>query len=495
MEFLTKNTSIITKQKSECLVISIDSSKNQSDLVKDLDQFTQGLVSQLIKTGEVSGELGEITFIYPFANVLKQKLLFVGCGKSKEFNLTKSKKVIQAVVKELLAKKIKNITWDLLTFNPSLSLEIAKQIPQIVGEMTYRFDEFKSKKMPAVNLNKVTLLCGDKKLTETVTHNLLQGKIIADAIKSTKTLANMPSNVCNAQYLAKQGKALNKCYSSLKVSCLGEKELAKLNMNAYLAVGRGSENESIMTVIEYKGAKDKKAQPYVLVGKGLTFDSGGISIKPSAGMDEMKYDMCGAATVYGVMQAVAELKLPINVVGVMAGCENMPDGNAYRPGDILTTMSGITVEVINTDAEGRLVLCDTLTYVERYNPKIVIDIATLTGACIVALGHHYTGVMGNNEKLVAQLVSSSNKIGDKAWALPIDDDFQKQIKSTCADIVNAGGRDGGTITAACFLSRFTEKYQWAHLDIAGTAWKSGANKGATGRPVAMLIQYLLDQTV
>ncbi|OCG25520.1 leucyl aminopeptidase [Gilliamella sp. App2-1] len=493
MKFQIKNSAIITKQKTECLVISIDSGKSQSDFVKDIDKSTNGLVSELIKSGDISGELGQTTLLYPNSNSLKQKILFVGCGKNKDFDLIQATKVIQAVIKELLAKKIKNITWDLFAFNKVNSLEVAKQLPQIVSDITYRFDEFKTTKTPVPSLTNITLLTQDKKALSSLTDNLLQGQIIANAIATTKTIANMPSNVCNAKYLAEQGKQLGKLHSSLKVTCLGENELAKLNMNAYLAVGRGSQNESIMTVMEYQGAKDKKDQPYVLVGKGLTFDSGGISIKPSAGMDEMKYDMCGAATVYGVMQAVAELKLPINVVGIMAGCENMPDGNSYRPGDILTTMSGTTVEVINTDAEGRLVLCDALTYVERYNPKTVIDIATLTGACIVALGHHYTGVMGNNDKLIAQLIASSNKSGDKAWALPIDSEFQEQIKSTCADIVNAGGRDGGTITAACFLSRFTEKYQWAHLDIAGTAWKSGGQKGATGRPVAMLIQYLQDQ--
>ncbi|MWN06771.1 leucyl aminopeptidase [Gilliamella sp. Pas-s95] len=493
MEFQIKNSTIITKQKAECLVISIDSGKSQSDFVKEIDKSTNGLVSQLIKSGDISHELGKTTLLYATSSNLKQKLLFVGCGNAKAFDLMQAQKVIQAVIKELLAKKIKSIAWDLLNVNHTNSLQIAKQLPQIVSDITYQFDEFKTTKTPAPSLTKVTLLVSEKSILTKLTNNLLQGEIIANAITATKTIANMPSNVCNAKYLAEQGKQLSKVHPSLKVTCLGEKELAKLNMNAYLAVGRGSQNESIMTIIEYQGAKDKKAQPYVLVGKGLTFDSGGISIKPAAGMDEMKYDMCGAATVYGVMQAVAELKLPINVVGVMAGCENMPDGNSYRPGDILTTMSGTTVEVINTDAEGRLVLCDALTYVERYNPKTVIDIATLTGACIVALGHHYTGVMGNNDKLVAQLVSASQKAGDKAWALPIDNEFQEQIKSTCADIVNAGGRDGGTITAACFLSRFTEKYQWAHLDIAGTAWKSGSQKGATGRPVAMLIQYLLDQ--
>ncbi|OCG58648.1 leucyl aminopeptidase [Gilliamella sp. Nev5-1] len=493
MEFQIKNSAIITKQKTECLVISIASGKNQSDFVKDIDNSTNGLVSQLIKSGDISSELGRTTLLYANSNNLKRKLLFVGCDKAKNFDLSQAKKVIQAVIKEVLAKKIKNIAWDLLTINEANNAKIAKQLPQIVSDITYQFDEFKTTKTPVPSLTNVTLFTHNENELPQLASNLLQGQIIADAIATTKTIANMPSNVCNAKYLADQGKQLGKLHSPLKVTCLGEDELAKLNMNAYLAVGRGSENESIMTIIEYAGAKDKQAKPYVLVGKGLTFDSGGISIKPSAGMDEMKYDMCGAATVYGVMQAVAELKLPINVIGIMAGCENMPDGNSYRPGDILTTMSGTTVEVINTDAEGRLVLCDVLTYVERYNPKAVIDIATLTGACIVALGHHYTGVMGNNDQLITQLVSASQKAGDKAWALPIDNDFQEQIKSTCADIVNAGGRDGGTITAACFLSRFTEKYKWAHLDIAGTAWSSGAKKGATGRPVAMLIQYLLDQ--
>ena len=493
MQYAIKNSTSIIKQKEECLVVTVNSDKTQSNLIKELDQSTNDMISQLINSGDISGELGKTTFLYVTPNSTKQKILVVGCGQGKNFDINAAKKVIQAAIKELTTKKVKNICWDILTLNPAISGEIAKQLPQITSELTYSFDQFKSTKSKQPCLQKITLLYSDKQTINHVESQLFQGQIIADAITSTKNIANMPSNVCNAKYLAEEGESLGKQYINLKVTCLGEKELAKLNMNAYLAVGRGSANESIMTVIEYHGAKDKKAKPYVLVGKGLTFDSGGISIKPSAGMDEMKYDMCGAATVFGVMQAVAELKLPINVVGVMAGCENMPDGNSYRPGDILKTMSGTTVEIINTDAEGRLVLCDVLTYVERFQPKTVIDIATLTGACIIALGHHYTGVMGNNPQLIEELVNSSNKAGDKAWSLPIDSDFQEQIKSTCADIVNAGGRDGGTITAACFLSRFTEKYQWAHLDIAGTAWKSGANKGATGRPVAMLIQYLLDQ--
>lgn len=251
-------------------------------------------------------------------------------------------------------------------------------------------------------------------------------------------------------------------------------------MHSYLAVGQGSQNESLMSVIEYKGNASEDARPIVLVGKGLTFDSGGISIKPSEGMDEMKYDMCGAAAVYGVMRMVAELQLPINVIGVLAGCENMPGGRAYRPGDVLTTMSGQTVEVLNTDAEGRLVLCDVLTYVERFEPEAVIDVATLTGACVIALGHHITGLMANHNPLAHELIAASEQSGDRAWRLPLGDEYQEQLESNFADMANIGGRPGGAITAGCFLSRFTRKYNWAHLDIAGTAWRSGKAKAPPG---------------
>jgi len=250
-----------------------------------------------------------------------------------------------------------------------------------------------------------------------------------------------------------------------------------------------------MSIMEYKGHPDPDAKPIVLVGKGLTFDSGGISIKPGAGMDEMKYDMGGAASVFGVMRALAELNLPLNVVGVLAGCENMPDGQAYRPGDILTTMSGQTVEVLNTDAEGRLVLCDALTYVERYEPDCVIDVATLTGACIMALSHHISALIANQNPLAHEIINASEQAGDRAWRLPMTDEFQEQLDSPFADMANIGGKGGGTITAGCFLSRFAKKYNWAHLDIAGTAWKSGGKeKGSTGRPVPLLVQFLLNRS-
>nr|MBP7548383.1 leucyl aminopeptidase [Corallincola sp.] len=280
-------------------------------------------------------------------------------------------------------------------------------------------------------------------------------------------------------------------YPSLTTEVVGESQMAEIGMHCYLAVGRGSDNESMMTIIRHNGGKPGD-KPLVLVGKGLTFDSGGISLKPGDGMDEMKYDMGGAAAVLGTMKTLAELQLPLNVIGVLAGCENMPDGKSYRPGDILTTLSGQTVEVLNTDAEGRLVLCDVLTYVERFEPELVIDLATLTGACVIALGKHASGLMSPNDSLANKLLDAGNESADRAWRLPLWDDYQDQLDSPFADMANIGGRPAGAITAGCFLARFTKKYSWAHLDIAGTAWRSGGkDKGATGRPVPLLSQFLL----
>ncbi len=324
---------------------------------------------------------------------------------------------------------------------------------------------------------------------------IAHGLAIASGVNACKDLGNMPPNVANPAYLASQARRLADDYDAVTTRIIGEEEMEKLGMHSYLAVGRGSKNESMMSIMEYKGSPDPEAKPIVLVGKGLTFDSGGISIKPGAGMDEMKYDMGGAASVFGVMRALAELNLPINVVGVLAGCENMPDGQAYRPGDILTTMSGQTVEVLNTDAEGRLVLCDALTYVERYEPECVIDVATLTGACIMALSHHISALIANQNPLAHDIISASEQAGDRAWRLPMTDEFQEQLDSPFADMANIGGKGGGTITAGCFLSRFAKKYNWAHLDIAGTAWKSGGKeKGSTGRPVPLLVQFLLNRS-
>lgn len=484
----------ILKQKTDCLVLTIREGKNQSDLIKAVDSVTNNMIANLIKSGDFKGKPGESLTLYHVPQLAAKKVLLIGAGDKKEDAITHCKTIAKTIADKLISLNSKSILLALTNVQQSNIYKCIRTYIETIHFHRYHFDEYQTTKAPNCITKMIVFGITEKTLSEQAELAILHAQAIANAVNATRTLANQPSNICNAQFLADKAKWLSKQYPKLKPTFYNEKALAKLNMNAYLAVGRGSENESIMTVIEYHGAKSANVAPFVLVGKGLTFDSGGISIKPAAGMDEMKYDMCGAATVYGVMQAIAELNLPINVVGVMAGCENMPDGNAYRPGDILTTMSGQTVEIINTDAEGRLVLCDVLTFVERFKPKAVIDIATLTGACIIALGHHYTGVIGNDDELVAQLIQASNEACDKAWQLPMDDNFQQQIKSTCADIVNAAGRDGGTITAGCFLSRFTKNYHWAHLDIAGTAWTSGAKKGATGRPVAMLVQYLMDQS-
>jgi len=308
----------------------------------------------------------------------------------------------------------------------------------------------------------------------------------------TKDLGNLAPNICTPAYLAKQAKDLAKSHK-LKVTVLEEKDMEKLGMGSLLSVAQGSEQPAKLIVLEYQGLS-KKDNPIVLVGKGVTFDTGGISLKPAAEMDEMKFDMSGAASVLGTLQAVAEMKLPVNVVGIIPATENMPSGKATKPGDVVTSLSGQTIEVLNTDAEGRLILCDALTYAERYNPKVVIDIATLTGACVIALGNFTTGLLSNDDKLAQALLAAGEHAGDRAWQLPLWDEYQDLLKSNFADIANIGGRAAGTITAACFLSRFTKKYRWAHLDIAGTAWKSGKEKGSTGRPVPLLTQFLIDQS-
>ena len=319
-----------------------------------------------------------------------------------------------------------------------------------------------------------------------------EGQAIAQGVNLAKDLANLPSNHCTPAYLAEQAKGLQKTYTSIKVKVLDEAQMKKLGMGALLAVARGSREPPKLIILEYKGAEPDK-RPIALVGKGVTFDSGGISIKLAASMDEMKFDMSGAASVLGTLAALAELALPLNVVGIIPSTENMPGGNAVKPGDIVKSLSGQTIEILNTDAEGRLILGDALTYAERYKPAVVIDIATLTGACVVALGQHASGLFSNHEPLGEALLAAGKKSGDRAWRLPLWEEYQKQLDSSFADMANIGGREAGAITGACFISRFTKRFKWAHLDIAGTAYRTGNKKGATGRPVPLMVQYLLDQ--
>jgi leucyl aminopeptidase len=347
----------------------------------------------------------------------------------------------------------------------------------------------KAKKSTAIEAKTMTLVVGQELANATGQAALQWGESIATGLNYARDLGNLPPNICHPSYLAEQAHLLAKGQRKLTVSILSEKDMEKLGMGAFLAVSKGSDQEGKLISMEYHGGK-KGDKPVVLVGKGVTFDTGGISIKPAAAMDEMKFDMCGAASVFGVMKALVAAKLPINVVGVVAAAENMPSGKATRPSDIVTTMSGQTVEILNTDAEGRLVLCDALTYVKKYDPAIVIDIATLTGACVVALGKVVSGLFSADDALANDLLQAGQQSNDRTWRMPVLDDYQELLDSPFADMGNIGGPYGGAITAACFLSRFTKDYTWAHLDIAGVAWHSGAQKGGTGRPVPLLLEYL-----
>ncbi|OAT27044.1 leucyl aminopeptidase [Proteus myxofaciens] len=495
MEFNVKSGSP-EKQRSACIIVGVFEPRRLSPIAEQLDKISDGYISALLRRGELEGKVGQSLLLHHVPNVLSERVLLIGCGKERELDERQYKQIIQKTINTLnetgsmeavcflteLHVKGRNNYWKV------------RQAVETAKDCLYTFDQLKSNKSELRRpLRKMVFNVPTRRELTSGERAIAHGLAIASGIKACKDLANMPPNICNAAYLASQARQLADTAPHVSTRVIGEEQMKELNMTAYLAVGQGSQNESLMSIIEYKGNKDPDARPIVLVGKGLTFDSGGISIKPADGMDEMKYDMCGAATVYGVMRVVSELKLPINVIGVLAGCENMPGGKAYRPGDILTTMSGQTVEVLNTDAEGRLVLCDALTYVERFEPELVIDIATLTGACVVALGNHYSGLMSNHNPLAHELMNASEQAGDRAWRLPLGDEFYEQIDSNFADLANTGGRAGGAITAGCFLARFATKYNWAHLDIAGTAWRSGKAKGATGRPVSLLSQFLLNR--
>ena len=357
----------------------------------------------------------------------------------------------------------------------------------------YRFDQLKSKKDTTRRpLRKIVLTVLNRRDLADGEQAVREGMAITQGIKLAKDLGNMPGNICTPTYLADRAKTLTRVYSNLSVDILDEAQLEEMGMNAFLSVSKGSRQPAKMIVMNFKNA-DSSTPPICLVGKGVTFDSGGISLKPGAGMDEMKYDMCGAASVLGAVNAIAELQLEVNIVAVIPATENLPDGLATKPGDIITSYSGTTIEILNTDAEGRLILCDALSYCEQFKPSVVIDVATLTGACIIALGKHAAGLYSNHSPLTHDLNNAGKSTGDRVWEMPLWDEYQEQLKSNFADLANIGGKEAGSVTAAIFLSAFCKKYHWAHLDIAGVAWESGTKKGATGRPVSLLTQYVIEQ--
>ena len=484
------------KLRTACVVVGISAPRRLSPAAERLDKASLGQLRELLKHNDIDTECGKTTLIHhPSDHIQAARILVVGCGKDQTLSPQAYVKIAAAAAVALQSSG----ATEAVSFLTELEVEgrdagwKAQRMVEATRDALYRFDELKSDaEAPKRPLRKLTVALAVESDLAAARKAVRDGIAIANGVELARTLGNRPGNRCTPTDLASQAQQLKQQHKSLKVQVLERKDMEKLGMGALLSVTRGSRQPPKLIVMQYQGSKagDK---PVVMVGKGVTFDSGGISLKPGAAMDEMKFDMCGAASVFGTVSAVAELGLPVNLVGIVPATENLPDGDASKPGDVVTSMSGQTIEILNTDAEGRLILCDALTYAKKFKPFVVVDIATLTGACVVALGKHASGLLSNNQNLADELLVAGQISGDRAWQLPLWSEYDEQLKTNFADMANIGGRDGGTITAACFLGRFTSDYHWAHLDIAGTAWKSGDAKGATGRPVPLLMQFLMNR--
>lgn len=497
MEFLVKSGSP-EKQRVGCVVVGIFNRRKPSPQAEQLDAASGGAIASVMRRGDMDGRLGQTTLLHGLNDMFCDRILLVGCGKERDFDEHNYRKACRAAAKRLDVIGGVDAAYYLTELSVKGRDDFRWQVKQallVTQDVFYRFEACRGKgfKKHERKLDRLIFQVPRRSDLPAGERGAREAEAIADGINLTKDLSNLPGNICTPTYLAEQAEDLAKQYSTIKTKVLEEAQMEKLGMGSLLSVSRGSRQPAKMIVMEYmRGAKNEK--PVVLVGKGLTFDAGGISLKPGPGMDEMKYDMCGGASVFGAIKAAARLQLPINLVAVVPSSENMPDGEALKPGDIVTSMSGQTIEILNTDAEGRLILCDALTYVERnYKPAAVVDMATLTGACVVALGSHAAGLFSNNSPLSRALRDAGELSGDRAWPLPLWEDYQSQLKSNFADMANVGGREAGAITAASFLHRFTRKMRWAHLDIAGVAWNKGANKGATGRPVSLLSEFLIER--
>ncbi|MQM29353.1 MAG: leucyl aminopeptidase [Candidatus Accumulibacter phosphatis] len=491
MEFSIKSGNP-EKQRSACVVVGVFEPRKLTLAAELIDNAARSHLSDIIRRGDMEGKAGTTLLLHNVPGTLCDRVLLVGLGKEKEFGDREYCDAIRSAVRTL--NETGSFDGTVFLTETSVRKRSAawrvRQAALVAQQTVYRFDQFKSKKDKVRRpLRKLTFIVDRRNELATAEEALCEGQAIAEGMSLTKDLANLPGNVCTPSYLAEIAQQLA---AEHKIECqiLEREEMAALGMHALLSVAKSSHQAPKLIVLQYKGGKSDE-KPVVLVGKGVTFDSGGISLKPAADMDEMKYDMCGAASVLGTIKAAALMKLPLNLTVIVPSTENMPGGGASRPGDIVTSMSGQTIEILNTDAEGRLLLCDALTYAARFEPDTVIDVATLTGACVIALGHVATGLFANNDTLARELEHAGDEAHDRAWQMPLWNDYQELLKSPFADMANIGGRWGGSITAACFLARFTKKYVWAHLDIAGTAWTSGADKGATGRPVPLLMHYLL----
>ena len=473
-----------------CLVVGVFEPRKLSAAAADLDRTAQGYLGKVVRRGDMQGRPGTTLLLQDVPGAATRVLL-VGLGREAEFRDKQYRDAVAAAIRALNATGAEEASLhltELVVGKRDVAWKVAHAVT-VARESAYRFTRMKSKSEDNGTALRRMALSVDRAAQKHAAAGLERGLAVAHGMSLAKDLGNLPPNVCTPAYLAAQARELAQHYR-MKITVLERADMQRLGMHTLLSVAQGSAQPPKFIVLEHRGGP-KTMKPVALVGKGITFDTGGISIKPAAEMDEMKFDMCGAASVLGTLKAVGEMKLPINVVGVVPTTENMPGGRATRPGDIVKSLSGQTVEILNTDAEGRLILCDALTYVERFEPAAVIDIATLTGACVIALGHVASGLFANDDALAREVASAGETSCDRVWHMPLWADYQEQLKSNFADFANIGGRPAGAVTAACFLARFAGKFKWAHLDIAGTAWKSGKEKGATGRPVPLLTQFLI----
>jgi leucyl aminopeptidase len=483
------------RQAADCAVIGIYEQGDLGVAAALVDGQMGGLIGKLHAQGDFAGKVGDVLLLPMASGAAAARVILIGLGVRAAFGRKQYRKAVHAAA-QALGKTGATDAVIYLTLEEATGLDVGYRA-RIVAELfcvnAYKVPDLKTGTKPkAPKLTRVSVAAENAKAAKAAALGLVIGEAVGSGITLARDLGNLPPNVCTPTYLGSRALQLAKEWPSIKARAIDAAGIKALKMGAFLAVTQGSEQPPRLIVCEYRGAK-KSVAPICLVGKGITFDSGGISLKDPPAMDEMKFDMSGAATVLGALRAVAELELPINLVVIVAACENMPSGGAVKPADIVTTMSGQTVEILNTDAEGRLVLCDAITYSRRFKPAAVIDVATLTGACIVALGNHFSGLMSNDEALAAELSAAGTRADDRVWQMPIGDEYVDQLKSNFADIANVGGREGGACTAASFLWKFAKDLNWAHLDVAGTAWLSGSQKGSTGRPVPMLVDFLVER--
>jgi len=481
------------KLRSDCVIVGVFENRKLSAAGQALDKAATGHLTKILRSGDMNGQTGCTLLLHAVPGITANRVLLVGLGKEDEMSEKRYRDAIAASVSAISNSEIEHASLTLI------ELQVPKRNAQwnstqaaiVINDSLYRFDRMKSKPTKAGRLKQLSF-CVSKRLEADARTGLKHGEAIAHGMTFAKDLGNLPSNICTPEFLAGQARQLARKFG-FKCKVMDRSACEKLGMGSFLSVGKGSDKPPAFIELRHEGGK-KGDKPVVLVGKAITFDAGGISLKPAADMDEMNYDMSGGGSVLGTFRAIGELGLKLNVIGLVPACENMPDASANKPGDIVTAMSGMTIEILNTDAEGRLILCDALTYAERFKPAAVVDIATLTGACVIALGHHPSALYANDDKLAQSLEQAADRSWDRVWRMPLWDEYHEQLKSNLADVANIGGRAGGSITAACFLAKFTGSYPWAHLDIAGTAYRSGRErKGSTGRPVPLLTQFLLDR--